>query len=162
MEKHRNIPTTFDGELPSVAFSKEPPSNIAIGETYMVDGPDGKEIPAEVTSALIDERAQEMVVVFHAKQVDQAWIARKPISDAELQDYRRFPDTYFGVYRPQGKRADTPLELFDFMYETYKTSTKEKLLEFLKDAPDFEQLKDLPQRELSEIYCERMAYTMMA
>jgi len=44
------------------------------------------------------------------------------------------------------------------LYETYQKTPKEKLLEFLKDHPDFEKLQDESQEELAIIYCERMAY----
>ena len=162
MEKHRLIPTTFDGELPSVAFAKDDPQNMVIGQTYLVEGPEGKEVAAKVTSAIVDEQARELVVAFHDERADKAWIAKRPITDAELDDYRRFPDTCFGAYRPQGRRAESPIELFDFMHETYKNSPKEKLLEFLKGTADFDQLALLSQNELSEIYCERLVYSVMA
>jgi len=48
------------------------------------------------------------------------------------------------------------------MYESYRNTPKEKLLEFMSNAADISQLKELSQQELSEIYCERCVYSIMA
>lgn len=54
------------------------------------------------------------------------------------------------------------MELFDFMYESYQNTPKEKLLEFMSNAADISQLKELSQQELREIYCERCVYSIMS
>ena len=161
IEKHSHIPSTFHGELPSVAFSNEKVPRMQIGQTYLVPGPHGHEVPAQLTTATVDTTKSEMILAFHDPQTDKAWICKAPMSQTELDDYKRFPDTYFGVHLQQGRRAKTPLELFDFFYESYKNTPKEKLLEWLANASDFVELKNLSQRELSEIYCERMVYGTM-
>jgi hypothetical protein len=79
------------------------------------------------------------------------------LTEDELAAYRSHPDTFFGVHRPQGRKAETPLQFFDFLYETYQKSPKEKLLEFLKNHSDFQTLQHKSQEELAIIYCERMA-----
>jgi hypothetical protein len=56
------------------------------------------------------------------------------------------------------ERSDDPVDLFYFFYETYKETPKERLLEFIKDAPDFDDFKDLSQKDLSEAVCERWVY----
>lgn len=48
------------------------------------------------------------------------------------------------------------------MHESYKNTSKEKLLEWMANATDFAELKNLTQSELSEIYCERCVYSVMA
>lgn len=50
-------------------------------------------------------------------------------------------------------------ELYDFFYSTYKTSKKEKLLEFLKDHPEIDKFKEMPQEELAKTYCEMLVRT---
>lgn len=84
------------------------------------------------------------------------------MSQAELDDYKQFPDTFFGTHLQQGRQTKTPLELFDFMHESYKGTPKEKLLEWMVNAADIAELKNLTQSELSEIYCERCVYSVMA
>jgi len=48
------------------------------------------------------------------------------------------------------------------MHESYKNTPKEKLLEWVANASDIAELKNLTQTELSEIYCERCVYSSMA
>lgn len=79
--------------------------------------------------------------------------------DKEIAAYRRYPDTFFGVYKKQNNRANGPLELYDFFYESYKNSKKEKLLEFLISHNDIEKFKEIPQEELAKIYCELLVYS---
>jgi len=79
------------------------------------------------------------------------------LSQEELDTYRHHPDTFFGVPASRTTCAETPIELYDFFYDTYRKSTKEKLLTFMKDWPDVLRLSTLTQPELASIYAERMA-----
>lgn len=162
IEMHAHIPKTFDGELSSSAFSDGKLPRKLIGQIYMVSGPDGTEVPARLTTATVDTVNREMILAFHDPRTDKAWISKAPMSQAELDDYRQFPDTFFGGYLRQGRKARTSLELYDFMHESYKNTPKEKLLEWLATAADFAELKNLTQTELSEIYCERCVYSITA
>lgn len=162
IEKHAHIPSTFDGELPSSAFSNGKLPRMQIGQIYMAPGPDGNEVPAQLTTATVDTVNREMILAYHDSRRDKAWICRAPMSQAELDDYKQFPDTFFGVHLQQGREARTPLELSDFMCESYKNTPKEKFLGWMANATDFAELKNLTQGELSEIYCERCVYGIMA
>lgn len=157
MEKHVHIPSTFDGGLPSSTFSDGTVPRMLIGQTYMAPGPGGQEVPAKLTSATVDTSSREMILGF-----DNGWICRAPMSQAELDDYEQLPDTFFGTYHQQVRQTKTPLELFDFMHESYKNTPKEKLLEFMSTAPDIDDLRNRTQEELSEIYCERCTYSVVA
>jgi hypothetical protein len=46
------------------------------------------------------------------------------------------------------------LDLYDFFYGVYKNTSKEKLLELLKDHHDLDKFKEMTQQELSKTYCE--------
>jgi hypothetical protein len=160
IKEHREIPTTFGGELPSEALSPGRPPRIQIGRTYLVPGPDGREVPAKVTQAIVmDGKA---MCAFHDPVSNQAWMTATPMTPDELEDYRRFPDTYFGVYVQQNRSAKTLVEMFDFLFESYRDTPKEKLLEFMAGSRDIVQLRELSQKELAEIFCERSAYSFMA
>ena len=161
IETHSRLPSTFDGELPSVAFSDGKLPRMQIGQFYLVPGPDGNEVPAQLTTATVDTTNREMILAYHDPRTDKSWICKAPMSQEELDDYQQFPDTFFGVYLRQGRKARTPIELFDFMHESYKNTPKEKLLEWMANAPDYADLKNLTQPELSEIYCERCIYSTM-
>jgi hypothetical protein len=85
------------------------------------------------------------------------------LTDDEIAAYRLHPHTFFGVVKDNGpQKADTVMELFDFMFETYQHTPKEKLLEFLAGVPDRDELAKQSQRDLAIIYCERMALRMHA
>jgi len=86
-----------------------------------------------------------------------------PMTDAEVAAYAEHPDTFFGAVKPQGK-ANGPLELFDFFFESYGNLPKERLLELLAAAktPDLEDLAKLSREDLADTYCERMVYGAMA
>lgn len=162
IETHSRIPSTFDGDLPSSAFSDATLPRMRIGKFYLVPGPDGNEVPAQLTTATVDTVSREMILAFHDPRTDKAWICKAPMSQAELDDYLQFPDTFFGIHLRQGGKARTPIELFDFMHESYKNTPKEKLLEWMANAQDCDDLKNLSQPELSEIYCERCVYGIVA
>jgi len=136
IETHSHLPATFDGELPSVTFSDGKLPRMQIGNFYLAPGPDGKEVPAQLTTATVDTENREMILAYHDPRTDKAWICKAPMSQAEHEDYTRFPDTFFGIHLRQGRKARTPIELFDFMHESYKNTPKEKLLEWMSNAPD--------------------------
>lgn len=153
IDEYRDIPSTFGGELPSEIFSSDQPPRIQIGRVYLVPGPDGKEVPAKVTTATVmDGKAY---CGFHDPASGKAWLGTFEMTPEELADYLKYPDTYFGVHLKQGRRVETAIELFDFFFDSYRNTPKEKLLEFMAGAHDFEHLKNLDQKELAETLCER-------
>jgi len=89
-------------------------------------------------------------------------IGNYELSDRELQAYRRYPDTFFGVYKKHNNEAKDALELYDFFFGVYKNSRKEKLLEFLKGHPDIDRLKAMCQADLAKLYCEHLVHCALA
>ena len=53
------------------------------------------------------------------------------------------------------------MELFDFFHGSYKKTSTEKLLEFMKNSSDLEALKKLSPEELLITYCERLGYSII-
>ncbi len=76
------------------------------------------------------------------------------MTDEDFAAYKRQPETFFGVPQKPNRGATTPLELFDFFYEVYKSSPRERLLEFVKHWPHYNVLKDASTEELAISYCE--------
>lgn len=157
---HYEIPATFDGEIPEFAFGESLPS-LKVGHKYLVPTSDGREVVGELTTATV---AEEEKLVYGAYRLEdgRSIIATCPLSDDELLAYKKHPDTFFGVYQPVGRKINDPMELFDFFYNSYCQTPKERLLEFMKDHPDYEKLKHESQEELAIIYCERLVYSVMA
>ncbi len=160
IEEYREIPQTFGGELPSEVFSAEKMPRLRVGQLYLVPGPDGKEVQAELTQAVVmDKKAH---AVMRDPKTGKNWMGTFEMTPEELADYERHPDTYFGVYQRQGRRAETAMDMYDFFADAYGNTPREKLIALLPNYPDQEELKRLSQKELVEIIAERYTYGAMA
>lgn len=158
IREHSEIPSTFDGEAPEMAFGKTE-ARLKIGERYLVPDKDGKEVVGKLVEATV---AWDKAMGIYRLGDGRSIIATCPLTKDELAAYRKYPDTFFGVYKEQGRKAETPLDLFDFFFDTYKQTTKEKLLEFMKNHDDIDRLKELEQEELAVTFCERSVYAAMS
>ena len=134
---------------------------LRIGQRYLVPDGTGAEVPAQLTSAIVLETEK---LVYGAYELDDGRhvIATSPLTQEELEDYRRYPDTFFDAVTSVGAKARTFVEKCDFLFKTYEHSTREKLLEFMSEATDIDHLRTLEQRDLAIIYCERMAQAMQS
>jgi hypothetical protein len=141
-----------------MAFCKTE-ARLKIGEQYLVPDKDGKEVVGELVDATV---AWDKAMGIYRLEDGRSIIATCPLTKDELAAYRKYPDTFFGVYKEQGRKAETPLELFDFFFDTYKQTTKEKLLDFMKNHDDIDRLKELEQEELAVTFCERSVYAAMS
>ncbi len=160
MEEHREIPQTFDGELPSEAFSTKATLRLKVGQLYLVPGPDGMEVPAELMQAIVmDNKAY---AVLRDPKTNQNWVGTFEMTDEELADYARHPDTYFGVYQKQNKGIQTIMDMYDFLFEAYENTPKDKLITLLQNYTDQNKLRYLTQKELVEIIAERYTYEAMS
>ena len=52
-------------------------------------------------------------------------------------------------------------EIYDYFYRSYGETSREKLLELMKNAFGIQRLKQLSQQDLAECYCEGLAYSAM-
>jgi hypothetical protein len=158
MIDHVEIPVTFDGEQPEFAFAGgNAPPRLIIGKKYIVPNSLGQSVEGELMDACVLENEKNIYGAYKLADGQQI-ICVNPMTDNELAAFRRQPDTFFGVPRDISRTIKNPLDHFDFLYGTYKNSTREKLLEFLKDHPNFNNLKDLSQPELAISYCEALVY----
>jgi hypothetical protein len=172
-EKHREIialadsianhtfpPATFDGEIPEFAFGSEEVARLLIGNSYKLPGKAGKEIEGELLHATVSEKEKVAHCIFRTRDGDGVFTV--PLTDAELAAYRKYPDTFFGVEAPHSRGGiNDPLDLYDWLYNSYRKATKERLLELLKDASNIEQLSGLNREELASIYCERTTTSLL-
>jgi len=156
--EHSEIPSTFDGEAPEIAFGKTE-AKLKIGERYLIPDKDGKEVVGELVEATV---AWDKAIGIYRLKDGRSIIAACPLTKDELAANRKYPDTFFGVYKEQVRKTETPLDLFDFFFDTYKQTTKEKLLDFMKNHNDIDRLKELEQEELAVTYCERCVYAAMS
>jgi hypothetical protein len=150
--RYPQIPTSFDGNLPSEAQGKGSP--IRIGQTYFFDciGEKG-ELATVMTATVLESEKKAYVTV--ATEDGANHIISEPISDDALADYRAHPEAFFGAIQPVGQKAENPYELFEFFLGTYKSTRKEKLLELMGGAADVEALRQMEQADLAIEYAER-------
>jgi Holliday junction resolvase-like predicted endonuclease len=156
LKAHYEIPATFDGELPSTLAPDANPHRLRFGERYVLPDADGSEQAGRFYNATVNQRTGEVHGAFELDDGRHV-LAVATLDTAGLDEYRRYPDTYFGeVLKPSG-RADTFVDLCDFLFESYQHTPREKLLEFMANAKDIEHLRTLGQRELAIICADRMA-----
>lgn len=161
MQKHRHIPATFDGEA-SAHLGRGSEARLQIGKRVEVPGPDGAQVEATLESGVVvpDWKAASCVV---CTDDQKRFMVQIPLTDEEMQAYAQHPETFFGVIDRNAGRpmARTALDWFNFLWETYSRSPKERLLEFMTQARDIERLKRMSQEELATEYCSRLAGSMM-
>ncbi|MDD3183402.1 MAG: SEC-C metal-binding domain-containing protein [Alphaproteobacteria bacterium] len=161
IKTHYEIPSTFEAELPEFVFGDPALPRMKIGHRYSVPNANGDFVAGELETACVLGSAKKIYGTFHLEGTGQRIVATCPISDEELVAYKKHPDTFFGIIQPQGKKLEEPYELFEWMLESYKNTSKEKLLEFMKEHHDFENLRSMPQQDLAETYCERCTYAIV-
>ena len=83
------------------------------------------------------------------------------MSDHELQVYREFSDTYFGVVQEAPRNITDPFEFYERIVEIHRTYPRENILRLAKDAPDIARLSKLDDLDLVLEYCERISSDVM-
>lgn len=161
MGKHRTIPMSFNGE--ANAFENSPPPHrLQIGKRYVVPGPDGAEVTAILEGGIvIPEHKSAWCSYLDANGARFICIA--PLTDVELDAYKQHPSTFFGIVdRNAGRKPlKTAMDHFDFMWGSAKDTPKKLLLEWMRTAPNIDELAKLSQQDLATQYCVRMAEVMM-
>jgi hypothetical protein len=138
---HAFPPVTFDGEIAEYALGLlDPTQRLIIGRRYqMDDGKDGKRLGV-LTSATVAENESNVYGALWFED-DTAEIFTWDMSEAELDVWRRHPDTFFGEPTQRSTNAQGPLELYEFFMNGYKNTPRGRLLELLQGSPDFTQLQ---------------------
>jgi hypothetical protein len=157
MRTHFDIPVTFDGEIPERVFASDnerPP--LKFGQWYLMPVKDGSTVEGRLYEATVLENEKRIYGVFESRE-GRHFMASTPMTDNELAAWKRHPETFFGEVRHVGGQSDNWLDLAKFLYQSYQRTPREKLLEWMKGAPDLEELSKLPQEELAIVYCERAA-----
>ncbi len=159
LKEYTVVPATFDGEIPLFAFDeKAKEERLLIGNKYIVPNADGKEVIGTLTNAIVLENECIVSAIYQLEDGKQIR-CNCPISNEELEAYRQHPDTFFCVPLETTKKTDTPLDLYDFFYNSHINTPKEKLLEFMGIEHDDVRYKEHSQKEVLRIYCERLVYS---
>ncbi len=154
------IPSTFDGSNPAFSFSADQIPRLTIGNWYMVPDAEGAETEAMLCDGLVMEK-EELAYCTYRTRDGVTFLATSELTEDEMRAYRMHPNTFFGIVQDnQTRKTETVEEMFDFLFESYQNTPREKLLNHLAGTPDFEELSKLSQRDLAIAYCERMALTI--
>lgn len=153
IQDHSEVPVTFDGDIPELAYGESPP-RLIIGQKYLIADETGIERPGLLTSATVAENERK---IYGALSFDDGMssIYTWPMSENELEAWRRHPDTFFGQVEYRKTGIKTPMELYDFHMSSYSKTPRVRLLELLAGAPDIEALRKLDQPALASIFSER-------
>lgn len=116
----------------------------------------GREVSGVLEDAVVLENERTAYGTY--RLADGQWVHyATPLTDSEMVRYRQSPQTFFDVVKEQSQHIYSPLDAYDFFYETYARAQKATLLEFMAQWPDIESLRPLDQTELAKHYCARMA-----
>ena len=151
MERYSEIPVTFDGEIPELAFGGAQ-HRLLVGRHYIVKDAEGHDRVGLMTTATVDEAGRKAACALTLES-GESGIYSWPLSDAEMAAYKAHPDTFFGEVSRNSK-ANTPLDLYDFFLRGYEKTPKEKILEFFSGRPNIEHLETFSQPELAAMYAE--------
>jgi hypothetical protein len=159
IQRHSDIPVTFDGEIPEFAFG-EAKQRLLVGRHYLVQDAEGRDRVGLMTTATVDEAGRKAHCAL-TLETGESGIYTWPLTDAEMAGYKAYPETFFGEMSRNSK-AKSPLELYDFFLKGYEKTPKEKILEFFAKRPNIEELRKLSQFELASMYAEYCVQFAMA
>jgi hypothetical protein len=157
LREHQEIPATFDGDNPDQAYAEEENPRLLIGSEYLIPDSEGHERSAILDDACVLEPERRAYCIY--RTVDgKRWIYVQDLSESELAAYRRHPETFFGIKQQTPRKITTLSQAFEMLYNVYRGTPKQKLLQWMASAPDIAELALKDQPELAIIYCERTAY----
>jgi hypothetical protein len=152
------IPFSFDGEVQ--AFAEKPPTDrLFIGNTYRVPSPKGM-VNAVLLQATVAETEKLACCIMGMPDGSQG-VVTIPLSEQEIRAYHESPQTFFGREEPK-RKAENPLELYDFMLASYKDTPKERLLELLaQTGVPAADVSSMAQQRLAELLAERLTESIV-
>ena len=151
VKSYPQIPTTFDGDLP---LSREDMRNrVEVGERYFFPDIGGKGIVGDVTAATVSEQGKKMCLTIASLDGRTHFVERE-MSDEELDVYRTHREGFFGVRQGHGIQIDGPYECFEWLMDSYKNTSREKLLELSRGHSNYCQLAKLDDTDIRLALCE--------
>ncbi|MCK1573909.1 hypothetical protein IVB09_20360 [Bradyrhizobium sp. 174] len=153
MAAHSEPPSTFDGKAPEFVYSVAEFPRWLVGNEYVVPGLNGVEVLAELQSACAMPDQGKMLGIFALNGMD--FSVEAPMTPQEVAVYRRSPETFFGVVQQVTQQVKCAADLADFFYSVYKDAPRETLLEWMKDHPLFERVRNFSQKDLAIWVCEQ-------
>lgn len=152
LQQYPQIPDTFDGRPASETFNESP--RLRVGDSYFFEGVGDEGVVGKVTSvAVIEAEKQAFVLIMRARDGKSAILTTK-LSHAEIEDYKKYGDAYFGANETRHHQSKGIFELFEWMVKCFSKTPRDQLMDFAKDRPDIEQLRRLNTEDLLLEVCE--------
>lgn len=159
LKEHSHIPITFDGEIPEFAFGEDDEHpRLRIGHEYLIPDEGGELVPGVLERAIVVEAWGKAQGVYCLQDGRRVMVSHE-LTEREWAAWRRHPETFFGRLEEKRSEPRNWLELAEFFYRSYKDTNKERLLEFMAGAGDFDELARMTQDELAIVYSERVAWS---
>ncbi len=160
LKQHSTIPTTFDGEIPEFAFEKDDKfPRLVVGNQYLIPDGKGNSVVGTLRQAIVMEAWGNAQAIYELEDGRSVRVSHE-LTDREWRAWKRHPETFFGSYKEKQKEPENWIELAEFFYRSYRHTDKERLLEFMKDSDNIEQLRTMTQDELAVSYCEMTAWSI--
>jgi hypothetical protein len=161
MEKHAQIPSTFDEKTPEEAFhAADLTDRLQIGETHRFHDRDGNVVTGVVADGIVDIGQRKALYGFNLANGASVFV-QKELGEADIAAYIASPETYFGVVKPIHKPITRVLDAFDFVYESCKNTPRERLLELMSTWPDPAARENMQQEELARRYSAALAESLL-
>jgi hypothetical protein len=158
MSQHSMPPSTFDGEIPEFEFG-DSGSRLVIGHKYLIPDGNGGHTTGQLENAIVLADGKSVQGVYKLDDGRRV-ISSCPLTEEELNAYRKHPDTFFGIDLPASRQIDDPLEMYDWLLSIYQKTPKERLLSLMKGAAAETELNGLSQSELASKYCLALVQRM--
>jgi hypothetical protein len=157
LKDFNNIPSTFDGALPELAFNGHS-QDFVIGNKLTFDV-NGEEIIGVLKMATVCESKQSIMCVL-IKDDGSESIVEGPLTDIELIAYKNNPETFIGQSTNNRKIEDGDLlGFYDFVYNSYKNTSKEQLISLMNMTE--ENAQQYSQKDLAKEWAIRNTYGML-
>jgi len=157
MENHAQVPSTFDDKTPEEAFhGGELTSRLRIGDVHQFHDRGGNAATGVVVDALVDTRQRKAIYAFNLADGESVTVQQE-LGAADIAAFTASPDTYFGVVRPIRKPITKALDTFDFVYESCRNTSRQRLLQLMSAWPDTAARENLSQEELARRYSVALA-----
>jgi hypothetical protein len=157
LSNYLRFPSTFDGQLPSQVFGNGQ-RRILIGQTYCFEGIDGRDLVGTVTAATVNEQQNEAIIAVTEEGGVQSHLLSYPMTDDEMAECKEYGPAYFGDPKEPSKTLKTQFELFEWLMEANKLTTRSMILEWFGARANLPDLAAMDDDELRMTYCEALVW----
>jgi SEC-C motif len=148
-----DLPETLDGQPASSAFGPKGKERIRIGETYNFTDVQEGGVVGKVTTATAS-LSEKVAYIGITTSNGEGMILTEPMTDEEIEDYKRYGEAYFGGTEMGNHEAKNIFELYEFFVKSYSKTPKGRLIELANAHPNIVQLKNLEHFDLLLEVCE--------